>query len=347
MSKVNFTKCFLVLLLLLSACSKPAPIYQEQAYVFGTLVEISIVGESDARARLATSAVIQEFQRLHNLLHAWKASELSALNTAISQKKTLTVSPEIFSILQSTTQISTQSDGLFNPSIGGLIQIWGFQADEFKAVLPDQNSLQRLLVANPKMTDLIFGDDNKISSRNSAVQLDLGGYAKGYALDRAADILKQLNIHNALVNIGGNVLAIGKHGDRDWRVGIQHPRKPGPLATLTLHDGDAIGTSGDYQRFFEINGKRYCHLIDPRDGYPVQGVQAVTILTHGKTAGLLSDASSKPLFIAGVTGWRAAAQQMKISEALLIDDRGVVHLTTTMHNRLEFTDQTVALDIQP
>jgi len=88
-------------------------------------------------------------------------------------------------------------------------------------------------------------------------------------------------------------------------------------------------------------------LIDPRNGYPVQGVQAVTILTHGKTAGLLSDASSKPLFIVGIAGWRAAAQQMELSEALLIDSQGVVHLTTAMQNRLELTDKTTVLDVQP
>ena len=98
------------------------------------------------------------------------------------------------------------------------------------------------------------------------VKLDLGGYAKGYALDRAAEILKSQGIHNALINIGGNVLALGTHGTRPWRVGIQHPRKPGPLATLELRDGEAIGTSGDYQRYFELDGKRYCHLIDPRTG---------------------------------------------------------------------------------
>ena len=88
-------------------------------------------------------------------------------------------------------------------------------------------------------------------------------------------------IRNALINIGGNILALGQHGDRPWRVGIQHPRKSGALATLDLHDGEAIGTSGDYQRYFMVGNVRYCHLIDPRSGYPVQGVQAVTILTRG------------------------------------------------------------------
>jgi len=178
------------------------------------------------------------------------------------------------------------------------------------------------------------------------VKLDLGGYAKGYALDRAAAILKQQGINNALINIGGNVLALGSHGKRPWRVGIQHPRKPGALATLELRDGEAVGTSGDYQRYFEVEGKRYCHLIDPRNGHPVQGVQAVTIITHGSRAGLLSDASSKPLFISGVTGWRTAANKMQLDEALLIDANGVVHLTAAMQKRLEFTDNKTLRNVE-
>ena len=201
-------------------------------------------------------------------------------------------------MLQDAARASAVSDGLFNPAIGGLIQAWGFQADDFKAVLPEQKKIAALVKANPQMSDLVI-HSSEVASRNRSVKLDLGGYAKGYALDRAADILKQQGIHNALINIGGNVLALGTHGSRAWRVGIQHPRKPGPLATLELHDGEAIGTSGDYQRYFELDGKRYCHLIDPRTGYPVQGVEAVTILTHGEHAGLLSDAASKPLFISG------------------------------------------------
>src|SRR5512135_2872723 len=186
-----------------------------------------------------------------------------------------------------------------------------------------------------------------VSSHNRAVQLDLGGYAKGYALDRAAELLKKMGVHNALINIGGNVMALGQHGNRAWRVGIQHPREPGPLATLELHDGEAIGTSGDYQRYFELNGKRYCHLIDPHTGQPVQGVQAVTVLTHGEHAGVLSDAASKPLFISGAAGWRAAAKKMGLEEALLVDGAGRVHLTAAMQKRLEFTDKTTVSEVEP
>jgi len=335
----------LTLALLLSACGKE-PFYQEQAYVFGTQVDVSIYGEDETKARAATVAVMHEFQRLHDMLHAWKPSELSSLNAAIAQGKSLQVSPELAGMLKDAAQVSAQSGGLFNPSIGGLIQTWGFQADDFKAELPEAKKISALVKANPGMSDLMFRSRN-VSSRNKAVKLDLGGYAKGYALDRAAAILKEQGIHNALINIGGNVMALGTHGTRPWMVGIQHPRKPGPLAILELRDGEAIGTSGDYQRYFELDGKRYCHLIDPRSGYPVQDVQAVTILVRGEHAGLHSDSNSKPLFIAGAQSWRDTAGKMQIEEALLVDGEGVVHLTAAMQKRLKFTNEATRREVAP
>ncbi|HEU0282483.1 MAG TPA: FAD:protein FMN transferase, partial [Gallionella sp.] len=239
---------------------------------------------------------------------------------------------------QDAAQLSQQSQGLFNPAIGGLVQLWGFHADEFKAMLPDEKQVAALVAAKPQMSDIVFAQD-KVRSSNKTVQLDLGGYAKGYALDRAAGILRKQGIRNALINIGGNVLALGQHGKRPWRVGIQHPRKPGALATLELRDGEAIGTSGDYQRYFMLDGTRYCHLIDPRSGHPARNVQAATVLTRGPRAGVLSDAVSKPLFIAGAGGWRAAAAQMNLSEAMLVDGLGHIHLTAGLQKRLEFTDK--------
>lgn len=337
--------------LLLSACGKE-PLYQEEGFVFGTRVEVSVYGEDEVRARQAVASVMHEFQRLHDLLHAWKPSALSEMNRAFAQGKTANVTPELEAILRDASRLSEQSGGLFNPAIGGLVSLWGFHADEFIPVQPDAKQLALLVAAQPQMRDISF---NSVSTRgkavttassgNPALQLDLGGYAKGDALDRAALLLKQQGIHNALINIGGNVLALGTHGSRAWRVGIQHPRKPGPLATLELHDGEAIGTSGDYQRYFELDGKRYCHLIDPRNGQPAQGVQAVTVLTRGARAGVLSDATSKPVFIAGAGAWLAAAQQMQLNEVLLIDAGGTVHLTAAMQKRLEFTDKNIIVKL--
>ncbi|TAN83585.1 MAG: FAD:protein FMN transferase [Gallionella sp.] len=328
--------CLLMSVLCLLGCSKE-PQYQEQSYVFGTLVEISVYGEPEPRARQAVSDVLHELQRLHNMLHAWKPSELSELNAAFAKGESKAVSPELAAMLQDAAQISQQSQGLFNPAIGGLVQLWGFHADEFKPVQPDEKLIAQWVAGNPQMSDIAI-EQGKASSKNKSVQLDLGGYAKGYALDRAAGLLRGQGIHNALLNIGGNILALGQHGNRPWRVGIQHPRKSGALATLELHDGEAIGTSGDYQRYFMLGNTRYCHLIDPRSGYPMQGVQAVTILTRGPHAGALSDAASKPLFISGTNGWRAAAARMNLPEAMLVDARGNIHLTAALQKRLEFTD---------
>lgn len=328
--------------LLLSACGKE-PLYHEQGYVFGTLVDVSIYGEDEAQARAAVGEVLREFQRLHDRFHAWQPSELSELNVAFAKGEAKVVSPELGAMLRDAAQLSVRSDGLFNPAIGGLIGLWGFQSDEFRPVLPDGKRAAELVAAYPQMGDLVF-DGDKVSSRNRAVQLDLGGYAKGYALDRAAALLRERGMRNALVNIGGNIMALGRHGDRPWRVGIQHPRKSGALAMLELHDGEAIGTSGDYQRYFELDGKRYCHLIDPRNGDPVQGVQAVTVLTRGPRAGVLSDVVSKPLFVAGRDGWRAAAQRMAVPEAMLVDAQGGIHLTAGLQKRLEFADRNVRVE---
>jgi thiamine biosynthesis lipoprotein len=341
----------LSVVVLLTACGKE-PFYQEQGYVFGTLVDVSIYGEDEAKARAAVGEVMREFQRLHGMLHAWQPSELSELNAAFDKGERKAVSPELAAMLQDAARLSARSGGLFNPAIGGLIEAWGFQADEFKPVLPDEARIAALVKANPQMDDIVFLPSPQrggviVFSRNPAVRLDLGGYAKGYALDRAAALLRERGIRNALVNIGGNILALGRHGKRPWRVGIQHPRKSGALASLELHDGEAIGTSGDYQRYFELDGKRYSHLIDPRSGWPVQGVQAVTILTRGPNAGLLSDASSKPLFLSGVAGWREAARRMELPEAMLVDAQGGIHLTAALQKRLEFADKAVRAEVLP
>jgi thiamine biosynthesis lipoprotein len=334
------------MLALLTGCPGKEMLYQEQGYVFGTLVEVSVYGEDEVRARQAVGEVMHEFQRLHDMLHAWQPSELSGMNAAFARGESIPISAELAAIIQDATQLSLQSKGLFDPAIGGLVQLWGFHADEFKPVQPDAKRIAQLVAADPQMSDIEI-TQGRARSTNRSVQVDLGGYAKGYALDRAAEILRKQGIRNALINIGGNILALGQHGDRPWRVGIQHPRKSGALATLDLHDVEAIGTSGDYQRYFMIGDVRYCHLIDPRSGYPMQGVQAVTILTRGPRAGVLSDADSKPLFISGASGWRAAATRMDLSDAMLIDAQGVIHVTAALNKRLEFAGKEVHPEVVP
>ncbi len=321
-----------VLLWMLAACSPP-PLTQQQAYVFGTLVEVSVYGSEETRAREAIAAVLARFDALHRQLHAWQPSDLSRLNAALARGERATVAPELAALLRDAQALSNRSNDLFDPAIGGLIALWGFHADTPQPRVPEQADVERWVRAAPRMRDLHI-EDRAVWSDNPAVQLDLGGYAKGYALDEAVRILKAHGIHDALVNIGGNVIALGSHGDRPWRVGIQHPREAGTLATLDLHDGEAIGTSGDYQRYFEAAGHRYCHLIDPRSGLPANGMQSVTVLVSGAHAGTRSDALSKPLFIAGVSGLAEQAAALGIADFLAVDADGRRHVSPAMQARL-------------
>lgn len=325
----------LLLQLALAGCSKPPPLHHQESYVFGTRVEVLVFGEREGKARSAASAVLLEFDRLHHMLHAWQASDLTQLNDAIARGEAATVTPELAALLTDAQAIATLGDQLFNPAIGRLIALWGFHSDEFKPRLPPQDQLDELIEAAPTMADLRI-DGQRINSGKSELALDLGGYAKGYALDRAAVILRGRGVNNALINIGGNVMALGSKDGQPWRVGIQHPRAPTALAYLPLHDGEAIGTSGDYQRYFELDGKRYCHLLDPRSGRPATAAQAVTVLvTPRERTGSLSDAASKPLFIAAEADWRRLAGQLGVQHVLRVDAGGQMVATHALAERLE------------
>ncbi|CAG0969158.1 FAD:protein FMN transferase [Rhodocyclaceae bacterium] len=319
---------------LLAACQRGPQLHSQESYVFGTRVEVLVWGAEEAQARSAVAAVLREFDRLHRTYHAWQPSELSALNQAIAAGRTVEVSSEMAGFAAEAKTLSARGDHLFDPGIGRLVALWGFHDDSFKPELPDPEKLAALVKANPSIADLVI-DGRRISSRNRSVALDFGGYLKGVALDRAAAILREQGIANALVNIGGNVMALGGKGDRPWRVGIQDPRAPTPLATLDLRDGEAVGTSGDYQRFFELEGKRYSHLLDPRSGRPAAGTRAVTVLIAPRPqAGMWSDVASKPIFIAG-DGWREMARRLDIAAVLRVDAAGRVEMTEAMQARLK------------
>lgn len=346
--RLLFTACCLLLTAFMAACSKPSPIHQQQSYVFGTLVEVSIAGKDEAAAQAATAKVLADFDQLNTMFHPWKDGALGGMNETFSRSpEQAALATDMQAILEDATRLSVQSGGLFNPAIGNLIRLWGFHDDHYKAEHPSQGEIQKWVQAAPQMRDIVMENDH-YRSTNPAVRVDLGGYAKGLALDRAVKILRAAGVEHALVNIGGNIIAMGRPGDRAWKVGIRHPRKPGALATLDLADGEAVGTTGDYQRYFEVDGKRYCHVIDPRSGYPVQGVQAVTVLVpKSRNAGVLSDVASKPAFIAGKAGWREAAKQMGVEAAMLIDDKGEIHITPAMKKRLTLLEPSPKLHEMP
>ena len=326
------------LVLLLTGCG-PA-LHKQQAYVFGTLVEITVAGESAEKAQAVTAQVLKDFDELHRTLHPWEPGTLERINGLLAlgtpaQPARISLPPGLIPILADAQRLSAQSEGLFNPAIGNLVRLWGFHAEAFTPRLPEAGAVAALVNARPSMADLRLEDLTLIGA-NPAVRLDLGGYAKGYALDLAADLLRREGVKNALINIGGNVMALGDKNGTPWKIGIQHPRRAGALAVLELRDGEAVGTSGDYQRFFELNGRRYSHLIDPRSGQPVTHAQAVTVLVRGPRAGTLSDVASKPLFIAGPEDWQRLAAKLGVADALFIDAAGNVQVSAALNQRLSW-----------
>ena len=318
----------------LCGCQPQPSVFRTTGHVFGTVVEVSIYGETQQRADALSAQVLNEFDRLHNKLHAWQPSMLTQLNDSIARGQPFQADAEMVDLLQSASELAQRSDNLFNPAIGHLIRLWGFQSSDITPHEPDPAEIRHWVQANPRLSDLRY-HGTVISSTNRAVMIDLGGYAKGYALDRAALILRAAHVRAALINIGGNILAIGQPGAQAWKVGIRDPRQAGNVTSLDLHDNEAIGTSGDDQRYFMTHGQRHPHIIDPRSGNTVDLVASVTILiSGGEHVGLRSDGNSKPLFISGPQHWRAMARRLDLNAVLLIDAQHQFSMSADLLSRL-------------
>ena len=322
----------------LAGCNRVPEPYRQESYVFGTRVELTLYADDQALAARAAAAVLADLDRLHRQLHAWAPDgEVAAANRALAAGQPFIPSPELAELLSKGQGLEVQSDGLFSPAIGALVAAWGFHADSYAARLPDRQLLARLVAEQPRLADLHTSEKGMVG-RTRAIQLDFGGMAKGWALDRARRQLLKAGISSALLNIGGNIIALGHKPDGSaWQVGIRHPRRGEAMASIALADGEALGTSGDYQRYFELDGKRYCHLIDPRDGNADCRVQSVSVLARpGADAGLLSDAASKPLYFAGPAAAPKMARRFDLGGWLLIDAHGAAWIDPAMRARLQW-----------
>lgn len=308
------------------------PVQSQTLYVFGTLLEVVIYGEDAATAQAATAAIGQQLQTYHHAWHGWRPGELSALNAAIARGEELTVSADLAEMLQDAQRISIASEGLFQPAIGRLIALWGFHSDTAPTgPPPSASAIATLLTARPRIADLQI-DGRRVSSVNPAIQLDLGAFAKGAALKRAADTLTRLGIQDAVLNAGGDVLVLGRQGARPWRVAVRDPFGWDAVAALSVQPGEAVFTSGNYERFLEHDGIRFSHILDPRTGLPVEQIVSATVL---HTDAGLADAAATALSVAGPKNWTAIAEAMGIQAALLIDQTGQLHATPAMAARLQ------------
>ncbi len=201
-----------------------------------------------------------------------------------------------------------------------------------KGSLPSFDAVRKLAAAAPTMADLEISG-TRVTSRNPAVQLDFGAFAKGLALDRAIESLREAGIRHAIVNAGGDLNTMGSAGERPWRIGIRHPVGWGLIGSADLREGEHMYTSGNYERFREHEGIRYAHIIDPRDGMPVKHIVSATVI---HTDGALADAAATALTVAGPKDWHRVAKGMGVKFALLVDEEGTVHLNPAMAERVIF-----------
>ena len=323
-----------LVLIMLAGCSRPQSRWHEQIYVFGTLVDITVRDVPEATARKAITAVADDFRWMHREWHAWKpGGALTRLNQAIAEGRAIEVSDRLLPLLLQARDLSRQSLGLFNPAIGRLIGLWGFHADELPdGPPPAREAIQRLVAARPSMADLVI-EGRRVRSLNPLVRIDLGGFAKGVAVDRAIQRLREFGVRNAIINSGGDLRAIGDAGGRPWRIGIRHPQGGGVVASLEVQGDESVFTSGNYERYHEYQGVRYAHIIDPRDGMPVRHVASATVIHE---SGAIADAAATALTVAGPENWLDVARAMGLRQVMLVDEHGVVYLTPAMAARLHF-----------
>lgn len=323
----------------LSGCTEQPTVHQTQLYTFGTLVDISLWDVPETEANHAVELMAKALAQFHHDWHAWQPGPLTALNEAIAAGKTGTVAEEtlLLPLLYQAKTFSLKSDHLFNPTIGKLIRLWGFQDDELPTgPPPSAKAIAALVALTPTIVDVTI-QDHQITSRNPAVQFDLGAFAKGFAVDWMIEKLQTLDIHNAIVNAGGNLKAMGQKEQQPWRIGIRDPSGEGVLAAINLQGKESVITSGHYERYREYQGVRYSHILDPRTGKPATDFASVTVIDPW---GALADAASTALIIAGPQDWYRIARQMDIQYVMLVDKAGVVTMNPAMAKRVEFLSET-------
>lgn len=305
--KALFTLCCVLLigLPLHVAADDDAAVFEVEAskYLMGTLVEMKIMAEDVSAAKAAMYEAFIEMSRVEHLLSAHiEESEIARVNAHASQQP-VPVSAETFAILERAISFSEKCDGMFDISIGAVSEVWGFNEENREIQVPATDTLDSLLTQVDYRAIELNPTDTTVVLAKPGAKLDLGGIAKGYAIDRAAAVLKQLGVKHFMINAGGDIFAGGsKYGDIKWSVGVKHPRQPDELFAKMEMEDYAVATSGDYERYAMIDGKRYHHILNPQTGYPSRHCQSVTVVAPTAE---IADALATYLFVVGYDAYMA------------------------------------------
>ena len=334
----------LIFLLSVSACQQKLESHKTSIFSFGTVIDVEVTDVNQETAQQIFEAIEDDLSRMHIFWHPWKAGPMARTNLLCETTSTFSAATSVIPLIIKARRLAIQSGHLFNPAIGQLVKLWGFQQNEFDMnIPPDDAAIQTLVKANPKMTDISI-KGVRFTCSNPAVRVDLGAVAKGYAIEQIFKYLQaNYPIKNLMINAGGDLKALGQHSNRPWRVGIRDPfatDRDTAIASINAESGDSIFTSGNYERYYLANNKRIHHIIDPRTGYPAKGSLSVTVIHPDATT---ADAAATAIFVAGPKDWPELAKKMNIKYVMLIDDKNNVHITQAMLDRVEFIKEPKSL----
>lgn len=288
--------------------------------LMGTSFRIQAVAPDRETGQAAVEAALDEVARVEELLSEWKASsEISAVNRAAGEAQAVPVGEELHEVVERALAISEWTSGAFDISYAACGHLWSFRNpriptdEEIEACLPRVG--YRGVILEP----------GHIRLPDARMKIGISGIGKGYGVDRAADVLEERGIVDYTVDGGGDLRVRGKNGDRGWRIGMADPRSSGALAgTLELESGSVV-TSGDYIAFFERDGRRYHHILDPTTGRPAERSIAVTVVAP---TAMDADALATGLFVLGPERGIALVETLDGVEALITDPDQVRHASS-------------------
>lgn len=272
-----------------------SPVHTRRFPVMGTIGEITLYGMEAEKAFEIMDEVQKKIYHVEKICSIFNSdSPLSRINAAAAEKA-VPCPEELFTLLERCGMYHRISSGAFDVTVRSLMILWGFYRK--RKTLPDPMQIRKALEVTGFDKVILDQKTKTVSFRRKGVSLDLGGIAKGYALDLAAELLHKKGVRKFVLNLGGNLLCRNRDlTDTPFRIGIRHEKDPRKVRReILLHNG-AIATSGDYERFVVIHGKRYSHIMDPRTGKVVTGIHSVTVLTQH---GIDSDAYSTMIFVLG------------------------------------------------
>ena len=310
--------------------------------IMGTFAEVTVYSNDEKTAGKAIEGALDEMGRMDRIMSNYKKdSELSRLNRN-AVKAPVPCGAELLDVIEKSQYYSELSDGAFDITISPFVALWGF-FDE-KGHIPPNKEIDRLLPAVSYKNIVISKsvDPKKPSTvflKNTQTQIDLGAIGKGYAVDKALEIIKKFGIDNACVNLGGNIYVLGASaGKNTWKIGVQHPRNKDEILGYLELKNEATATSGDYERFFEIKGKRYSHIINPKTGMPVNGIIAVTIVAP---TGTEVDALSTSAFVLGPEKGLKLIRKIPNADASIAyekDGKIMIDMTNGFENKFKKTN---------